>query len=180
MNQLAKQYGYDESSVRQWKDKGMPVGAGTDEKDTRAWIVQNILKPLRETDIQERIQQERLKKLEAERQITELELEEKLEVVINAEYVETVLTAYLHQIKTSIRAIPNRVYLDLFKMTNAKDLRDLLRDEIDSTLFQLGQMEFENLPNDMEVLDEHKQEEINEDPKISTDDDPATSEDENK
>ncbi|HAV1973391.1 TPA: hypothetical protein JG946_003751 [Enterobacter hormaechei subsp. steigerwaltii] len=138
-----------------------------------------MLKPLRETDIQERIQQERLKKLEAERQITELELEEKLNIVINSEYVETVLTAYLHQIKTSIRAIPNKVYLDLFKMTDAKDLRDYLIDEIDSTLFQLGSMEFENLPEDGEILN-GQQEETTEDTNDSTDDDTTAPEDENE
>ena len=50
MNQLAKQYGYNESTVREWKAQGMPIGQGTEEADTRAWIVQNVILPLRNTD----------------------------------------------------------------------------------------------------------------------------------
>ncbi|HDZ1221660.1 TPA: hypothetical protein RRU56_005104, partial [Klebsiella pneumoniae] len=71
MNQLGKQYGYDESTVRQWRDKGMPIGKDVDESETREWIVQNIILPLRNTDIKEQIEQERLKKLKAEASLAE-------------------------------------------------------------------------------------------------------------
>ncbi|WP_126356832.1 hypothetical protein [Cedecea lapagei] len=39
LNALAKQYGYDESTVRQWRDKGMPYGENSTEAETRSWIV---------------------------------------------------------------------------------------------------------------------------------------------
>ncbi|EPD9355004.1 MULTISPECIES: terminase small subunit [Escherichia] len=155
LNQLAKQYGYDESTVRGWRDRGMPCGEGVTDEVTRSWIVHNILKPLRETDIKEQIEQERLKKLTAERQLVDLELSEKMGTVLSSEYVETILTSYLHEIKTSIRAIPSKVYLELFALDSAKDLRDQLKNEIDKTLYQLGEMEFE-LPSDGEILDEDK------------------------
>lgn len=154
---LAKQYGYDESTVRSWVLKGMPMDT---DYNTRKWIVDNILKPLRNTNIKEQIEQERLQKLTTERQLAELELQEKLEHVLNTEYVEQVLTAYLFQIKTTIRSIPNKIYLELFAMTDAKDLRDRLKEVIDTHLYQLGKMEFE-LPEDEEILDEPEQEEIN-------------------
>ena len=126
LNQLAKQYGYDESTVRGWRDRGMPCGEGVTDEVTRGWIVQNILRPLRETDIKEQIEQERLKKLTAERHLVDLELSLKTGTVLSSEYVETVLTSYLHEIKTSIRAIPSKVYLELFALDNAKDLRALI------------------------------------------------------
>ncbi|PAN92565.1 hypothetical protein CIW64_06085 [Enterobacter cloacae] len=63
LRSLAAQYGYDESTVRQWKANGMPIGEGTEEADTRAWIVQNVILPLRNTDTREQIDQERLRKL---------------------------------------------------------------------------------------------------------------------
>lgn len=154
---LAKQYGYDESTVRSWVLKGMPMDT---DYNTRKWIVDNILKPLRNTNIKEQIEQERLQKLTTERQLAELELQEKLEHVLNTEYVEQVLTAYFFQIKTTIRSIPNKIYLELFAMTDAKDLRDRLKEVIDTHLYQLGKMEFE-LPEDEEILDEPEQEEIN-------------------
>jgi len=174
---LAKQYGYDESTVRQWRDKGMPCGTDVLESETRDWIVQNILKPLRETDIKEKIEQERLKKLKAEASLAELELLEKENLVINAEYVEQVLTAYLYQIKTTIRAIPNKIYLELFAMQDAKDLRDKLKEVIDNSLYQLGEMEFE-LPEDMDILDEQK--ETNDITKESNTDNQAAEDSENE
>jgi len=83
INQLGKQYGYDESTVRQWRDKGMPIGKDVDESETRDWIVQNIILPLRNTDIKEQIEQERLKKLKAEASLAELELAQKEDTVIS-------------------------------------------------------------------------------------------------
>lgn len=178
LNQLAKQYGYDESTVRGWRDRGMPCGEGVTDEVTRGWIVQNILRPLRETDIKEQIEQERLKKLTAERHLVDLELSLKTGTVLSSEYVETVLTSYLHEIKTSIRAIPSKVYLELFALDNAKDLRARLKEEIDKTLYQLGEMEFE-LPSDEEILDEDKTGEIDNSVEQSTTDDstPEDSED---
>ena len=43
---------------------------------------------------------------------------------------------------------------------DAKDLRDILKEHIDSTLFQWGTMEFE-LPEDEDILENGQQEEIN-------------------
>ncbi|HDZ2776584.1 TPA: hypothetical protein RSS54_004953, partial [Klebsiella pneumoniae] len=58
----------------------------------------------------------------------------------------------LFQVKTAMREIPSKAYLELFAQTDAKDLRDLLKTEIDKTLYQLGSMEFE-LPTDEEILE---------------------------
>ncbi|MHA0914940.1 hypothetical protein ACR9H8_09380 [Kosakonia cowanii] len=88
LRMLAMQYGYDESTVRQWKAQGMPIGKHTDEQDTRAWIVQNVIKPLRENDTKEQIELERLKKLQAEAALAELDLQEKAGQVVSTAYVE--------------------------------------------------------------------------------------------
>ena len=151
------------------------VGAGQ-----REWIVDNIIKPLRDTDTKEQIELERLKKLKAEASLSELELMEKENQVVNCEYVEQVLTAYLFQIKTTIRSIPNKIYLELFAMDDAKDLRDKLKEVIDTHLYSLGEMEFE-LPEDGEILDhEPEPEETNDTSTESTTDDQATEDTENE
>ena len=169
-----------ESTVRQWKANGMPIGEGTEEADTRAWIVQNVILPLRNTDTREQIDQERLRKLKAEAALSELELQVKNGTVVSTEYLEQVLTEYLFQVKTAMRAIPSKTYLELFAQTDAKDLRDILKQHIDSTLFQLGSMEFE-LPTDEEILEDgNEQEEINASTDESTADDTATEDTENK
>lgn len=179
MNQLAKQYGYNESTVREWKAQGMPIGKGTEEADTRAWIVQNVILPLRNTDTREQIDQERLRKLKAEAALSELELQMKHGTVISTEYLEQVLTEYLFQVKTAMTAIPSKTYLELFAQTDAKDLRDILKQHIDSTLFQLGSMEFE-LPTDEEILDGNEQEEINASTDESTSNDTTSEDTENE
>lgn len=179
INQLAKQYGYDESTIRKvWVNKGLDVTKS--DQEVYQWICDNILDPLRNTDVKEQIEQKRLEKITAETALTEIELAEKEETVISTEYVETVLTAYLHQIKTSIRSIPNRIYLELFAMTDAKDVRDRIKDEIDKTLYELGQMDFEQLPDDTEVLDEDEQTEIEEFIIKDSEDNPAAEDSEDK
>lgn len=179
MNQLAKQYGYDESTVRQWKANGMPIGEGTEEADTRAWVIQHVINPLRNTDTKEQIEKERLRKLKAEAALSELELQEKQGLVVSTEYIEQVLTEYLFQVKTAMRAFPSRTYLELFSQTDAKDLRDILKEHIDSILFQLGTMEFE-LPEDEEILEDGQQEEINESTDESTTYNTTSEDSENK
>lgn len=177
LRSLARQYGYDESTVRTWVEKGMPIGT---DSNARSWIVDNVLKPLRDTNTKEQIEQERLKKLSAERQLAELELAEKNGLVVSTEYLEQILTEYLFQVKTAMRAIPSKTYLELFAQTDAKDLRDILKQHIDSTLFQLGSMEFE-LPTDEEILEDgNEQEEINTSTNESTAHDTATEDTENK
>ena len=64
-------------------------------------------------------------------------------------------------------------------MTDAKDLRDRLKEVIDTHLYQLGEMEFE-LPEDEEILDEQEQEETNDITTESTTDDQTSEDTENK
>ncbi|MGU4363371.1 hypothetical protein [Escherichia coli] len=177
-SELSRRYGYDVSVIsREWVNRGLDCTKS--EKEIYEWIRTNIIYPLRNTDIKEQIDQERLKKLSAERQLAELELAEKNGLVVSTEYLEQVLTEYLFQVKTAMRAIPSKTYLELFAQTDAKDLRDILKQHIDSTLFQLGSMEFE-LPTDEEILDGNEQEETNESTDESTSNDTTAEDTENE
>ncbi|EFH7607286.1 terminase small subunit [Escherichia coli] len=150
-SELSRRYGYDVSVIsREWVNRGLDCTKT--EPEIYEWIRENVLAPLRNTDTKEQIEQERLKKLKAEAALAELELDEKNGEVISTAYIEQVLTEYLFQVKTAMRAIPSKTYLELFTQTDAKDLRDLLKTEIDKTLYQLGSMEFE-LPTDEEILE---------------------------
>ncbi|HDZ9279988.1 TPA: terminase small subunit [Klebsiella pneumoniae] len=150
-SELSRRYGYDVSVIsRDWVNRGLDCTKT--EPEIYEWIRENVLAPLRNTDTKEQIEQERLKKLKAEAALAELELDEKNGEVISTAYIEQVLTEYLFQVKTAMRATPSKAYLELFAQTDAKDLRDLLKTEIDKTLYQLGSMEFE-LPTDEEILE---------------------------
>ncbi len=76
-----------------------------------------------------------------------------------------------------MRAIPSKTYLELFAQNDAKDLRDILKENIDKTLLQLGSMEFE-LPTDEEL--NGQQEETNEVIEESTTDITTTEDTENQ
>lgn len=150
-SELSRRYGYDVSVIsREWVNRGLDCTKT--EPEIYEWIRENVLAPLRNTDKKEQIEQERLKKLKAEAALAEIELDEKNGEVISTAYIEQVLTEYLFQVKTAMRAISSKTYLELFAQTDAKDLRDLLKTEIDKTLYQLGSMEFE-LPTDEEILE---------------------------
>ncbi|EOU9592090.1 hypothetical protein ACOJEA_004790 [Klebsiella aerogenes] len=177
-SELSRRYGYDVSVIsREWVARGLDNTKT--ENEIYQWIRTNVMEPLRNTDTKEQIEQERLKKMAAERQLAELELHEKIGHVVSTDYVEQVLTAYLHQIKTTIRSIPNSTYLELFAADNAKDLRDILKDKIDESLRELGDMEFE-LPTDEEILNEDEQGEDDSTTTESTTNSETSSEDENE
>lgn len=153
-SELSRRYGYDVSVIsREWVSKGLDCTKS--EIEINAWITENIMKALRNTNVKDQMEMEKLAKLTAERQLAELELQKEMEMVVSTDYVEQVLTAYLHQIKTNIRTIPTKIYLELFAQNDAKDLRDILKEEIDKTLYQLGEMEF-SLPADEEILNENQ------------------------
>lgn len=177
-SELSRRYGFDVSVIsREWVAKGLP-SQGTEEEIYR-WIRTNILEPLRNTDKKDQIEQERLLKLSAERQLAEIELQKELGYLVSTDYVEEILTAFLFQIKTSIRAVPTKIYLDLYAQSDAKDLRDKLQRELDSTLYDLGQMEFE-LPESIMEDEDGQQEQINEDNTEISKGDTATENTENE
>lgn len=61
---LARQYGYDESTIRQsWIVKGLDMS--WPEVQIREWVVQEVLLPLRETDLREQMDRERLRRMTA-------------------------------------------------------------------------------------------------------------------
>jgi len=142
MNQLAKEYGYDESTVRQsWIQRGLDMSLPEDE--IRAWVVLNILKPLRETDLREQMDREKLRKLQAEACQAELELDKELGNVVDIAYLESSLSEYFSQLKNYLRTIPQKHYLELFESQDALELKQKLSVFIDEVLNEIGNQEYE-------------------------------------
>ncbi|WP_182058449.1 hypothetical protein [Pantoea sp. ME81] len=167
INQLAKQYGYDESTIRQiWIPKGLDMNLP--EQDIRAWIVQNILQPLRETDLREQMDREKLRKLQAEASQAELELNKQLELVVDTSYLESSLSEYFSQLKNYLRTIPQKHYLELFESEDPLQLKQKLADFIDKVLNEIGTHEYE-MPEE-----ENEQGQVNEDPEQGSSEDTST------
>ncbi|BBG70309.1 hypothetical protein [Serratia marcescens] len=145
LTQLAKQYGYDEKSLRQWKQKGMPHGEDVPDIETRNWIIENIIKPLREnSSTKEEIQKERLRELTSTANIKELDEAERKGELINVAIVESELAKYFHQFKTIMRSIPSSEYLKLFESKDAITLKNNLQEVIDNALREIGTLELGN------------------------------------
>lgn len=148
LHQLARDYGYDESSLRQWKQKGMPHGKDIPDTETRNWIIENVIKPLREnTSTKEQIEKERLRELTATANIKELDEQERRGELINVAIVESELAKYFHKFKTIMRSIPSSEYLKLFESKDAITLKNNLQEVIDNALREIGSLEIqEDLP----------------------------------
>ncbi|USL56768.1 hypothetical protein IAQ00_13705 [Pantoea ananatis] len=142
INQLAKDYGYDESTIRKlWLDRGLDMS--WPEKEIRDWVVQNVLKPLRDTNLREQMDREKLRKLQAEASTAELELDKELEKVVDIDYLESSLSAYFGELKNYLRTIPQKHYLELFESEDALELKQKLSNFIDEVLNEIGNQEYE-------------------------------------
>ncbi|HHH1460435.1 TPA: hypothetical protein ACPY73_003659, partial [Yersinia enterocolitica] len=141
MRKLAIDYGFDESSVRGWRDRGCPID---DEIKARKWIVDNILNPLRNTDIKEQIERQRLAKLTAEARQAEIDLEIKMESLIETQYLENELSTFFKRIRDHLRTLPNKKYLELFEQESTADVKRVLQRAIDDILNEIGGFKLEN------------------------------------
>lgn len=137
---IAKQYGYDESTVRQWKAKGMPL---TNEDETRQWIIDQVLVPLRQTDIREQIELERLRKMRAEADLAEAEVLLSTEQLIPVDEVHRELTQYFKTFRDYFRTIPNKIHHEVFEQDSALKVKRVLQQRIDELLTEIGDMKYE-------------------------------------
>lgn len=153
---IAKQYGYDESTVRQsWAKKGMPDPKSSTEQEVRQWIVTNILNPLRDTDTQEQIQRERLRKLTAEAEQAEISVRQCMDELIEVTVVQNELSAFLKRIRDHLRTIPNKTYLELFEQEKAIDIKRVLQTRVDEVLNECGRFNYEPPQEENNKEDEH-------------------------
>ncbi|MFJ5330084.1 hypothetical protein [Pectobacterium versatile] len=153
---IAKQYGYDESTIRQsWAKKGMPDPKSSTEQEVRQWIVTNILNPLRDTDTQEQIQRERLRKLTAEAEQAEISVRQCMDELIEITVVQNELSSYLKRIRDHLRTIPNKTYLELFEQETAIEIKRVLHQRVDEVLNECGRFNYEPPQEENNKEDEH-------------------------
>jgi tRNA isopentenyl-2-thiomethyl-A-37 hydroxylase MiaE len=127
------------------------------EPQIREWVRDNIIQPLRETDLREQMDRQRLLKLTAEAAMSELELEQQMDHVVDIDYLEASLSEYFTQLKNYLRSMPNKHYLELFESQDALELKQKLSGFIDEALNEIGNQEYE-LPEErtQEITDENK------------------------
>ena len=115
----------------------------TNEVETRQWIIDQILVPLRQTDIREQIELERLRKMRAEADLVEAEVQLSTEQLIPADEVHKELTAFFKTFRDYFRTLPNKIHHEVFEQDSALKVKRLLQQRIDELLTGIGDMKYE-------------------------------------
>ncbi|WP_288492963.1 hypothetical protein [uncultured Pantoea sp.] len=104
INQLSKIYGWDESTIRKiWVNKGLDMS--WPEERVHSWVIANILTPLRETNLREQTDREKLREQIAKAGKAELELQQQRSEVVDTSYLESSLSEYFSQLKNYLRTV---------------------------------------------------------------------------
>lgn len=117
-------------------------------KEIDQWILINIIQPLRNTDVKEQIEKEKLRKISLEADLVEIELNISTEKVLSTDYVTQTLTGYFAALRGVLRSIPASIYVELFESEDADTLRIKLEERIDEKLRELGSYEYEEQPEE--------------------------------
>nr|WP_269821495.1 hypothetical protein [Escherichia coli] len=160
-------YGYSLPAVTKWKERGLPFNSNTRRcpRDRAiTWVLENIINPLREVDVQAQIQQEKLRKARGEADAIERENQEKMNILIPVGYVEQELAEYCGKVKQTILQIATIDALEILESaTDQKTLKNKLREIIERRLNEVGDL-FENADlgedeeEELPLMDEPEQE----------------------
>lgn len=162
MRSLATDYGYDESTCRNiWVPAGLDMS--WPDKQIRKWVADNVIKPLRETDLKEQMDREKLRKLSAEAALVEMDLQIKMGELVSTDYLESTLSEFFADMKNYMRTIPQKHYIELFESHDALELKQKLSAFIDSTLNEIGNYEYE-MPDEQDEITEGTEQGNQEDP----------------
>ena len=126
----------------------MPHPKKASKKEIDQWILINIIQPLRNTDVKEQIEKEKLRKISLEADLVEIELNISTEKVLSTDYVTQTLTGYFAALRGVLRSIPAFIYVELFESEDADTLRIKLEERIDEKLRELGSYEYEEQPEE--------------------------------
>lgn len=167
LTELSKMYGYSLPAVTKWKERGLPFNSNTRRcpRDRAiTWVLENIINPLREVDVQAQIQQEKLRKARGEADAIERENQEKMNILIPVGYVEQELAEYCGKVKQTILQIATIDALEILESaTDQKTLKNKLREIIERRLNEVGDL-FENADlgedeeEELPLMDEQEQE----------------------
>lgn len=172
LTELSKMYGYSLPAVTKWKERGLPFNSNTrrcPREKAIAWVIENIISPLREVDVQAQIQQEKLRKARGEADAIERENQEAMNLLIPVGYVEQELAEYCGKVKQTILQIATIDALEILESaTDQKTLKNKLREIIERRLNEVGDL-FENADlgedeeEELALIDEPEEQEPEED-----------------
>ncbi|WP_097742883.1 hypothetical protein [Escherichia coli] len=165
LTELSKMYGYSLQAVQKWRDRGLPYNTNTRRcpKDKAiAWIVDNIISPLREVDVQAQIQQEKLRKARGEADAIELKNRQEQNTLIPLSYVEAALSGFCSSVRQSMMQIATVDVLKVLEAaTDQRTLKETLKDIISARLNEIGDV---MLSPDLDEYDIYSEDEEQQEP----------------
>lgn len=160
LTELSKMYGYSLPAVQKWRDRGLPYNTNTRRcpRDRAiAWILENIINPLREVDIQAQIQQEKLRKARGEADAIELKNRQEKNSLIPIAYVESALAGFCGDVRQTMMQIATVDTLEILESaTDQRTLKEKLKDIISKRLNEVGDL---MLSPDLDAYDEYSEDE---------------------
>lgn len=160
LTELSKMYGYSLPAVQKWRDRGLPYNTNTrrcNKDKAIAWVLENIINPLREVDVQAQIQQERLRKARGEADAIELKNRTELNDLIPVGYVETVLAGFCSEVRQTMMQVATVDTLKILEAaTDQRTLKETLKDIISARLNEIGDI---MISPDLDAYDEYSEDE---------------------
>lgn len=142
--EMAQRYGYTFNAVKSWRAEGLPYSdnpRGIPELEGTQWIVQNRINPLRQTSVKEQLDIAKLREQEAKADLAQIQVHEKSGVLIPVDFVQTQLSNYLAEIKSTLRLIPAKYAQEILEQaTCVSTLKSALRTVIDQSLTDIGEL----------------------------------------
>ncbi|EBH0213312.1 hypothetical protein F8Y18_14505 [Salmonella enterica] len=144
LTELSKTYGYTINAAKKWVERGMPFNTNTrrvpKEKGV-AWVLENVINPLKQTSVKEQIDIERLRRERALATAAEMDNREKMNNLIPISYVEQELAEYCGKVKQTLLQIAVIDNLEILEAaTDQKTLKEKLREVITRRLNEVGDM----------------------------------------
>ena len=145
-SEIARRYGYDTKAVDRWvNERGANVAWDSNvrkfrEKDVTEWIVKNIIEPLRTVDTSEATKLAKLRKLEAEARIAEMDERTQAGSLIPVQFVQAALNMHSTKVRASMLQIATTQSLYLLEQaTDQRSLKTALTKVITERLTEIGQ-----------------------------------------
>ncbi|BEC01760.1 hypothetical protein [Escherichia coli] len=155
--ELARRYGYTFNAAKAWRAEGLPYSdnpAGVPEEEGTIWVVQNKINPLRNMSVRDEMEKEKLREQTAKADLASIAVKEKSGELISVDFVQHELNEFVGRMKTTIRLIPNKHALEILESaTDIQTLKETLKQVIDKTLIEVGEMfdeEIEETESDSE------------------------------
>ncbi|EBG1378185.1 hypothetical protein FH802_02115 [Salmonella enterica] len=154
LTELSKTYGYTLNAAKKWVERGMPYNTHTRRvpKDKAvAWVLENVINPLKQTSVKEQIDLERLRRERALATAAEMDNREKMNNLIPVSYVEQELAEYCGKVKQTLLQVATIDTLEILEAaTDQKTLKEKLREVITRRLNEVGDMFESAEPNESE------------------------------